>query len=105
MLIYITDKNETREIQLKTWVNEQLSPDYFGDIADTLPIDYPATDEARIYGACAAMTEAEYNDNVAWWQDEVNKFNAHDDSSWFVEGCFDVDEVWACNGEYILLAD
>ena len=42
MKIYITDKNEVREIKLFTWDGSNYSPDIFADFADDLPRDFPS---------------------------------------------------------------
>lgn len=107
MRIYITDKNEEREITLKAWnnkYNDGWSPDVFGDLADTMPRDYPVTDDMDTDAACA-MTDKEYRETVEWWEREISLYNAHDDSSWFVEQCFDLDAEWDKGLEYRLFAD
>lgn len=106
MNIYITDKNETREIQLKSWDGSNWSPDCFADIADSLPTDYPISyDDSVEHDASAAMTDEEYRAEVAWWEKEIAKYNDHDEGSWFVENNPDPDEEFARGLEYQLFAD
>ena len=110
MRIYITDKNETRKITLKVWdnkTNNGWSPDCFGDLADTLPTDYPISYEDSVeHDASCAMTDKDYRETVEWWEDEVAKYNAHK-RGWFTENLSEDErgEEWAKDLEYGLFAD
>lgn len=108
MRIYITDKNETREITLKVWDNKTnggWSPDIFGDLADTIPGEFPAADYDT--DAEAAMSDNDYAETVEWWQTEVDAYNARKRNSWFVEGMSEdeIDAEFARDLEYGLFAD
>lgn len=106
MRIYITDKDETRNITLKEWDNARNEwanggGDIFGDLAGTMPRDFPAGDD--IDAECA-MTDADYNETVEWWESECDKYNRRDFNSWFVE-YGDADAEYAKDHEMILIAD
>lgn len=105
MKIYITDKNEYREVTLRVWDNKSndgWSPDMFGDLEVNVPHDYPCAD----YDADAAMTEAQYKELVAWWENEVRLYNSHE-RSWFTENLSDDEQEaeFSRELEYSLDAD
>lgn len=105
MRIYITDKNEVREITLRVWSNQRndgWSPDLFGDLAYNIPTHYPAAGHDT--DAEAAMTEQEYNAIVAYWQSEIEDYNNRTRFNWFVQNLSDeeIDVEYAKDLEYSL---
>lgn len=108
MKIYITDKNEVREITLRTWDGSNYSPDCFADLEDNLPRDYPiSADDRWEYDAACAMTDQNYRVTVEWWQDEIRGYNARSENNWFVENVSDDEREaeYARGLEYVLNAD
>lgn len=107
MKIYITDTHEVRTVTLRSWQNGSWSPDLFQDLADDLPREYLADDAAREAGADCAMSDEDYRDTIAWWEREVDLYNARDERSWFVEGLDSEERAaeFARGIEYSLWAD
>lgn len=108
MRIYITDKNEVRNIVLRVWDNQANNgwgPDVFGDLAYTIPCDFPATGYDT--DAEAAMTEQDYHDTVTWWEQEIELYNNRAEHNWFVEALSDDEREteYAKDLEYGLDAD
>lgn len=117
MKIYITDKNELREVALQEWDNTRndgWSPNFFDDLEVNVPREYPVPAEllddldfaAAFADASAAMTDEEYREMVKWWQDEVDLYNARE-KSWFTEDLsYEEQEAeFARDLEYYLYAD
>lgn len=105
MRIYITDKQEMREITLRIWDNKHndgWSPDVFGDLEVNLPRANPGAD----YDADAAVTDAEYREVVEWWEEEIRLYNARE-CSWFTENLSEDEQEaeFARDLEYGLDAD
>lgn len=106
MRIYITDKEEIREIRLQEWDNTTDSwawgcQDMFGDLAVNYPSDYPV----RVIGtdASCAMTDEQYRAEVAWWEEECRKYNNRERSFFTEYG--DEDAEFAKDHQMILNAD
>ncbi len=106
MRIYIKETGEINEIKLREWRDGQWGPDIFGDLADTMPIDFPVGDIDT--DAECAMTIAEYKETIEWWEREISRYNAREDRyNWFVENADDdtIDQVYASDSEYALSFD
>lgn len=96
MNIYITDKDEVRTVRLFEWDidSQRWSSDFFSEISNTAELFPISREDSVAHDAGAAMTDAEYGEEVAWWADQVKLYNAHDRRSWFTED-MDEDEVRA----------
>lgn len=101
MNIYITDKDEVREIRLVKQDSDsrRWGSDFFDEISN-LSFFFPISREDRIkHDASAAMTDAEYREEADWWEEQVRLYNEHDRSSWFTEDMDDeaVEEEFSLN--------
>ena len=75
MKFYLTDTNEHKNIEIRTWVT---GSGYGSDCFDDLEPNFPREHEIDENSGEIICTSSEYRDLLAWWEEEVRCMNAHE---------------------------